>query len=463
MAIALIEARDDLDVNPPIKIFATDVHNGSLVKGREGVYTDEEVAGLNPERLARFFRKEAGGWRAKPELRGTIAFSNHNLLMDAPFTRIDLMSCRNTLIYFTQKSQRNAFWAFGFALRNGGTLMLGESEALGVAAPDFAEIAPPSRLFRKLRHRTTAGFKRIRRPSEIRPVAAPLHAFDTNRSATGSGRGRSTSTDRTINTAHEAVYAAEGVGALLISESKQLMQVLGEASEWLEFPSGPPPDDVMRLIKDVALRGAVGSVFRRLGDEEAPEEVVSLRNGDASRQVVLRGLHIRDGEATHALVYAKPHVVIGLSEFAGVEGTDVLNADHLRAKVAQLESDLEVMTRQLQTSVQQQESTYDEVSAANEQLVVSNEELQTSIEELSSVNEELRTVADEHEHRLQEVLELGADLEQSLDATNIGLILLNADLVIRRFSKPATNFFHLISSDVGRPFNHIRAQFVCEI
>ncbi len=460
VAMILLEARERLGLMVPVKVFATDIHDGFLAVAREGVYSEEQMNEVNPERRAEFFTAAADGWRVTPELRGTVAFSQHNILSDAPFTRIDLMVCRNTLIYFTRNAQMNAMWAFGFALRKGGVLMLGESEMLGVAGSDFAEISPPGCLFRKVDNHVTAGLRRSRGPLDIRlaPPKLPRSINLTSSRPGNIGRVPPPMQMMTLE-AHELIAKQLGLGGLVFNETRELTRIIGRGAEWLRFTAGPAPSDGVALIEDPILRGGVESILHQLGKGESdPAQPVTLASGGERELLLLRGSQVANGPTFHTLVYAVPPSL----QNDDVVLTEPRLADSdvpLAERVEWLEKELAMAREQLHSTLEQRDSSVADLAATNEELVVSNEELQTSIEELSSVNEELRTMADENEARLTEVLELGSDLEQILDAIDIGIILLNTDLTIRRYSEPATRYFHIVRTDIGRPFSHIRPDF----
>ncbi len=455
-AMALVEATERVDDQMELKVFATDVHERSLTVARDGWYAENDLTGIDPERRERFFQPEQGGWRIRPEIRGLVAFSHHNLLADAPFTRIDLLLCRNTLIYFNPAAQHSALWAFGFALREGGVLMLGESESLGPAEADFLEIASPTRLFRKVGDDATSSLRRARPPLAVRPTPLPAARSTTNPSSTVGVTRRSPTADRAAAAAHDAVLAAAGISGLVLDESRRLVQILGAGHEWLRFHRDPQPSDTVRLIEDPVLRSGVDTILRQLGDGiERPELLVTVANGERRRRITLQGVRTMDGSSVNHLVFATtagpaaPTEPLPLHDNAAGTGDDRLDL---------LETELDTVRNQLTQALTQQDESYADLAATNEELVVANEELQTSMEELSSVNEELRTVADQNEYRLNEVLELGADLEEILTSTQIGIVLLAPDLTIRRFSAPAANYFYVTRSDVGRPLDHVRTR-----
>jgi two-component system CheB/CheR fusion protein len=456
LAMLLDEARARIDPNLAVKIFATDVHDRALATARDGLYSEEELAGIDPERREAYFQAEDGRWRVVPELRAMIAFSNHNLLVDAPFTRIDLLACRNTLIYFTQSAQLNALWAFGFALRRGGVLVLGDSEALGPAEVDFNEVVDQHRIFRKVDDRVTAQLKRARQAYNghlAAPTPRRFPGLGPNGSP-GFRSGERALNERVALAAHSVIFATEQLGGLVFSPGRELLHVIGGATNWLRFPAGATPPDAVRLIEDPALRLGVEAVLRQLrADEVKPAQHDLTISLAATRQRVrLRGAVVREGQVSCHVVYAT-----AADRFQSDEDEILVVDGDAQSTIDELQAELAAARSQLNLALAQQDASMADLAASNEELMVANEELQTSMEELSSVNEELRTVADENEQRLVELLEIGADLEQILDATEIAVVLLDSTLRIRRFSEPARRYFNLLATDIGRPFTHLRA------
>lgn len=451
LAMALVEARDQVNTATPIKLFATDVHDGSLVTASKGWYPEADMANVNPERRERFFTPEADGWRVRPELRGLLAFSRHNLLVDPPFTGIDLISCRNTLMYLSAGAQRDAFWAFGFSLRNGGALVLGETESVGDAGPDYQAVG--TGLFRLINNRTSLTLRRRHRSSPLAPRRLPPSAM----------RPEVPSTAAVRSATYDLLLDDHGVGGIEIDRGGRLLHVYGIGSRWLRFRPGVALDDALALIEDVALRAAASELLRKLQSDVEPEPIdVSIDHRGERRILRLVGQSVTDPGREVYLVHGRlraPLARPGADVDADDEGADTGTIEALQRQVDDLQQHLDSTKRQLDEAVRHQEYSEQQLTATNEELLVSNEELQTSIEELSSANEELRTVADENEARLRDVLALGADLEQVLNATDIGVLLLNADTTVRRFSGTCSRYFNILESDVGRPFDHIRSIF----
>jgi|GEM_PF-530331 len=450
LAMLAVEARERLNIEVPIQVFATDVHEESLAAATEGVYSEAELDGVDQTRRRRFFRRHDDQWRVRDELRSMVTFARQNMLTDTPFSRIDLVSCRNTLIYFTATAQQRALWSIGFALRSDGILLLGTSESPGFLAPDFDPISSGNRLFRKSGESAIKSFRRRMGPDLLGTGSARL---SIPRQPAGP--------DQALLRAYDMILDQHFAAGLILDGRNEVLHVIGNAKHWLEYPSGRPSLDVHSLVKSPSLRLVIGSVLREVAqpDSGAVQRLVSLEGDDSedeSEPLLIQGQQIRSGGSNYTFISGRPverpvelptHLVPALIDPQDLD------------RIGQLESDLVYTRESLQAALEEQETSNEELNAANEELIASNEELQSSNEELSALNEELRTLNDEHHRRLQEVLELTADLEQILTSTEIGILLLNEDQTIRRFSDPARDFFHLMASDQGRPFDHIRARF----
>jgi len=453
IAMALIEAKEHFGIDVPIQIFATDVHEEALAKAAEGTYTESEVQNLGVERLHRFFREHSGGWRIREEIRAMVTFARHNMLTDTPFTRIDLTTCRNAMIYFTPTAQQRALWALGFALRHAGVLLLGTSESPGFLTPDFEPVVASSRIFVKTGDSAIKSFRRRMGADSVAvggvDIAVP----------------RSAGPDQALLKAYDKILDDSFAAGLLLDGRNEVLHVIGDARKWLEHASGRPSLDVNSIVRDPSLRLGISALLRDLKASETGESQRLVGQSEAedgatgpAAPLVMTARQIRSGGSSYVLVSARPaedrpEVYGELATMYGPEDLD---------RISHLESDLAYTRESLQAALEEQETSNEELNAANEELIASNEELQSSNEELSALNEELRTLNDEHHRRLQEVLELTADLEQILTSTQMGILLLNGDRTIRRFSDPARDFFHLMASDQGRPFDHIRARFDSE-
>jgi len=444
LTMLAMEAAERVDGTPPaVQTFATDVHGAALDTASAGAYSDDRMEAVSPARRQRFFERTNAGWVAKKELRSAITLARHNLLTDAPFTRVDLVSCRNLLIYFKNSAQERAVASMGFALRHGGVLFLGSSETVGFAAPDYERVSSTWRIYRKLSDNVERNFRRT----------PPMR---TDISIAGR-RTMSSSADLTVLRAYDEILNDQFAAGLLINDRRHVVYVMGKAKTWLEHSVGRPTNDVLSLVADSALRLTIGSTLRELeagADEATPRPLGAEYVDDDGNTFALLGRRIESGSnRPHFLVYVAP-TVAPVEVPTGPPTSLAGGLEHETALTA-MEAELRHNRESLQAALEEQETSNEELNAANEELIASNEELQSTNEELSSVNEELRTLNDEHQRRLDQVLELTADLEQLMSSTEIAVVFLSEERAVRRFNEPARDYFRIRDNDIGRPFDDI--------
>jgi two-component system CheB/CheR fusion protein len=455
-SIAILLHEQLAAANRPVnlKILATDVHKASLEVASAGVYSQEQIAGIGSERLQRFFIHKGDAYHVSSTVRENIVFAPHNVIRDAPFTKLDLISCRNLLIYFQAHAQKTVLTLFHFALKPGGYLFLGSSESPGGLMDEFDTLDEHSKIYRK---RRDIGLPRDlklplpRTASVVRTTPAP-------------GR-RSATVDPQILSAYDRLLDRFMPPSLLVNADGQLVDTFGGVETLLKIRPRRPTQNVLDLLPD-DLRGVVSGVLHRVR-----REVESLRfpgvpvPGREGRMSII-GEAIRDsrGELTHVLLSlaegetAPPAALV--PPFADVPGpmaildahqismsTDGLSQEQIRA----LEDELAYTKDHLQAAIHEHETANEELQATNEELIASNEELQSTNEELHSVNEELYTVNAEYQKKNVELQELNDDIEHLLNGTDVATIFLDRQLCIRKFTPRIAETFRVIPQDIGRP------------
>lgn len=472
IAMAFVEAAEKTPRSRALQVFATDLNDTLLEKARRGLYARTLAEDLSPERLRRFFVEEEGGYRISKSLREMVVFARQNFVTDPPFSRIDLISCRNLLIYLEPELQKKIFPTFHYALKPGGFLFLGASESVGAFTDLFEHfdkkqkifskrVAPPAALRLPLKKERAGGS-----PADAR---LPLAGATTGEDQPGvrSELGAQREADRlTLNQ-----FAPPGV---LIDSELRILQFRGPTSSFLTPPSGKATFDLLKMAREglmLPLRSAIqkakkeNKVVRRHGVRIAHDgsgttiglQVIPLRNLKQkcflvlfeSEEKAVPGARKKAGRAAPA-----PAPVKGWEEtrrIAELEETLAETRDYLQS----LQEQHEAASEELQAS-------NEEVQSANEELQSINEELETSKEELESANEELTTVNEEMASRNAELNLLNGDLLNLHASIRQAIILLDRDLTIRRFSVEAEKLFHLTAADIGRPLNGIRHDLVFE-
>lgn len=454
LAILLAEKAEEIGFKGKITVFATDVHKTSLDFASQGLYDRGRLTNVNPERMDRFFKKEGGDlFRVTAELRKLVVFAPHNLLNDPPFTRLDLVCCRNLLIYFQTDVQEKVISLFHFALKKDGVLFLGGSEGLGPFVGEFEVIANQHKLFRKIRDLKLAlnlVANRMERKSSL-----PVAVFQP-------GSTRTISIDRQVLSDYDTLLRRHMPPGLLVDEHREILHYFGNVAEYLKMPEGRAENNVLNLTED-NLHIALSTSLQRA--DSARQLVVTrnvrIKRGNSEFLVDLNVAPLPDEKShtTHYHVYferVRPTELLLPAEAPDDTEADSFDAEnHIRQHVADLEMELQSTRESLQTTVEELQTSNEELQATNEELLASNEELQSTNEELHSVNEELYSVNSEFERKNLELKLLNNDHENLLASTDIGTVFLDRQLRIRKYNPAIASFFKLMPQDIGRPIDHI--------
>jgi two-component system CheB/CheR fusion protein len=443
LAILLREHQARSGESLPVKIFATDVHRASLECASAGVYSEASLSEVAPERLARYFTRVKNGYQVAPELRQMIVFAPHNVIKDAPFTKIDLISCRNLLIYLAPLAQKKVISLFHFALNPRGVLVMGPSESPGELADEFEPIDERWKFFRKRREKRLP--PDIRLPSMIGygPGRLPPIMGQAPRGQAG--------VDGQVLRAYDELLQEYAPPSLLINGRRELVHSFSGASAYLKLRDGRPSNDVLDLVVE-DLRTPLATAVQQAVKKQSAVTLQGVRVhvDSAAKEIKLtvRPIADRMDEGEHYLVSLDAQFLRMPAQAEEGESIDLKQASHDRLQA--LEAELQYTKENLQATVEEMETSNEELQAANEELVASNEELQSTNEELHSVNEELYTVNAEYQKKIGELTEMTADLDSLLQSTEVGVIYLDRDLCIRKFTPKIAEMFHLLPVDIGR-------------
>lgn len=440
LAILVREQLDRLPKPIHIKIFATDVHRESLEVAGQGIYSEACLGDMSAERRERFFLRKEDNFQVAPELRKMVVFAQHNVIKDAPFTKLDLISCRNLLIYLQPLAQKKALSLFHFGLKAGGSLFLGPSESTGELEDEFDTLDARWKIYRKRRD--------VRLPTDIR-----LGAVSTTRLPAAGTPGLpplAGTTDSRLLGTYDAILNEFMPPSLLINEARELVQTFAGGSRYLRFRDGRFTSDVLDLVEP-ELRLALSGALQRAYKEKKPVVYkavhLHLPDSDPVVDVTVRPVSDRRSGALHALICLEEvQTVRDQGEPAQELDLSAAPREHLQA----LEMELRYTKENLQATIEELETSNEELQATNEELVASNEELQSANEELHSVNEELYTVNGEYQKKIAELTELTADMENLLTSAEVHTIFLDRKLCIRKFTPKIAETFHLLPQDIGR-------------
>ncbi len=449
LAILLKEAMLKFSRRNNLKIFATDAHKFSLEKAALGTFSDESVMNVPDKYLSKYFIKGDDNYKVKPVIRKMVVFAEHNVIKDPPFTKIDLVSCRNLLIYLQPNAQRKALSYFHFSLKTGGTLFLGPSETLGNLENEFLPIDKHWKIYKKRRDVRIADDTHFSHVPFMNKKRIPIF---TNKQT-------SPQTEIRISRAYELLLQQYVPPSLLIDENRRLIHSFGPAREFLTPPSGRFDLDILSMVEG-DLRIAISTALQRAEKENKAiaYKGIKFMSGDKAinLQVIVKPLIDKASDVDHYLVI--------LEEIKKEPGFDKKTTKHdknfrpdkeAKAHIKELEEELQFTKEHLQATVEELETSNEELQATNEELLASNEELQSTNEELHSVNEELYTVNGEYERKIEELTQLNNDIDNLMNSTMIGTVFLDKNLKIRKYTPAIKNQFSIMSQDIDRPLFHI--------
>ncbi len=457
LAMLLIEQLHAAQKTLDIQIFATDVDTDALEFARAGVYPESIAADVPPHCLRRFFTQGDHSYRVSKELREAVTFAEQNLIADPPFSRIDLISCRNLLIYLEPPIQKKIVSLLHFALADGGYLFLGSAETMGQQEDLFETVSKKWRVYRRVG------------PTRHDKVQFPVvPAPDVDRRRERPQIPTSPDLGRLANFAQQLLLERYAPASVVINRKYEILYFCGRTEDYLTQPPGLPTHDLVATAREglqTTLRGAVHRALR----ENQPLTInarVKRHNVFQRVQATIEPLKVANEMEGLLLVSfrdepeetaAAPAATQPPSPHAGLDDSLV---PQLEYELKTTREDLQTSIEELETSNEELKSANEEVMSINEELQSTNEELETSKEELQSLNEELTTVNNQLESKVAELEAMNNDLENLLASTNVPTIFLDTQLCIRRFTPPtATRLFKLIPSDVGRPLGDIVQRF----
>jgi two-component system CheB/CheR fusion protein len=459
LAIVLLEYLGEKAADFHIQIFATDVSDSIIQKARLGIYPESIALDITPDRLRRFFQKVEGGFQINKAIRDMCVFARQDLGKDPPFSKLDLISCRNVMIYLGQILQKRIMPIFHYALNPEGILFLGSSETVGGFTDSFKSVDKRFRIYSK-------------NSTPITPLMELVPHFQAEEHKTK--HQAETSRPELQRSIDQILLSRYAPASVVVNEKLDIVQFIGLTGRYLDPVPGDASLNILKLVKP-GLLGELRVAFQKIRKSGAYRKEGLLLAEDAGlKPINLELIPVKDGggKYTHYVVVFEnvtrtapvtPSSADHRKPRGAVKGSTAAKKTQVDMETAQLKAELEATHDYLQSIIEEQRTTNEELRSANEEIQSSNEELQsineemeTAKEELQSTNEELTTVNEELQQRNDELTQLNNDLSNVLSSVQIPIVMLGNDLRIRRFTPTAEKVLNFISTDVGRPITDIK-------
>ncbi|MBN1968555.1 MAG: PAS domain-containing protein [Candidatus Delongbacteria bacterium] len=460
LAIVTREAMEKLGISRDIKIFATDIDKNAILTAGNGVYPESIAADLSPKLLSKYFYQKGDHYKVSRNIREMVVFAQHNLVMDPPFTNIDLVSCRNLLIYLQPILQQKALQMFNFSLNPQGILFLGSSETVGEMADYFVTINQKCKLYE-------AKGKSL----SVAQALVPVYSKDKNRSRfdesvvySSWGRHSSNSEESKILTRFVEILPDNIIPlTVIVNEQLEIVYTLGNTEGFFKIPTGRVIYEITKMTNkelSIPLSTGIQKVFRTKEPITYTNIRMSIFGNEKNVKIKIIPILPKKGQEPLVAAFIDLITEDNVSQAANVNGELYDIGEEAKLRINDLEAELQFTKENLQATIEELETSNEELQATNEELLASNEELQSTNEELQSTNEELYTVNSEYQNKINELTELNNDVDNLLTSSRIGKLLLDEDLQIRRFSPETRNIFLILESDVGRPITHLAHKLV---
>jgi two-component system CheB/CheR fusion protein len=453
LAIVFREALEGLrqPKNLILQLFATDLDREAIEKARLGIYPSNIAADVSSDRLRRFFVEDERGYRVSKEIREMVVFAPQNIIFDPPFTRLDILSCRNLLIYLAPELQKKLIPLFHYALTPGGVLFLGSAETIGTYTGLFSSADGKNRVYRRLETGTGAALVEFPAPFVTKPF----------RPEAAGATGVTASAPNLQVMADHLLLQRFSPAAVLTSDKGDILYISGRTGKYLEPAVGRASMNLFAMARE-GLRIDLTSAFAAALRDDEPVTVngISIGTNGGTQTVNLTVQKITEPKELRGTVMVViADVPQGRDEVSKAQTARAARSsgrsEHLEKELQRSHDEVQTIREEMQTSQEELKSTNEELQSTNEELQSTNEELTTSKEEMQSMNEELQTVNHELQGKVDELSRSNNDMKNLLNSTDIATLFLDEDLRVRRFTSPTAGIIKLIPSDVGRPISDI--------
>ena len=431
-----------------LQIFATDLDHDAIDEARKGVFTENIVANVSPKRLNRFFVKTEGGFRVKTEIREMVVFAKHNVIMHAPFTKMDIISCRNMLIYMELELQKKILGLFSYSLNSNGILVLGSAETLGNQRQLFTTVDAKRKIFKQSSS------------SHLPELSDFPSSFSQTSPAHTENEGISKSYANIQSLADQLLLQHFSPPGVLVNEKGDIIYISGRTGKYLEPSVGKANMNIFAMLRE-GLRNEFPPAFRKVLKTKETVVLHHLKvdtNGSTQNvDVKIQWINKPDGlKGMIMIVFLDlPKTDIKLKANKGDKNLQSTKQAELEDELQRTREEMQSNIEEMQTAQEEQKSTNEELQSTNEELQSANEELTTSKEEMQSLNEELQTLNAELQAKVEEYLRMSDDMKNLLNSTDIATLFLDKELNIRRYTDEVTKIFKIIKTDIGRPLTDL--------
>lgn len=451
LAIVFKEALEKVKKNRRValQIFATDLDNDAIEKARKGYFSKNIIADVSSTRINRFFTADGDGYHVNTSIREMVVFAPHNVIKDPPFTKLDILSCRNLLIYMESELQKKLMALFNYSLNPDGILILGTAETVGPLNEGYNEINPKLKIY-----------KRTSIMSKTEFVDFPS-SFRQSRSVITEKSDVAKSVENIQTIADQILLQQFAPPSVLVNSKGDIVYITGRTGKYLEPLAGKANWNIHAMARE-SLRHELPAAFRQVLQSFDPVILHKVKIGtnggsqyvDVTLQRIEHPLSVR---GMIMVVFADVPIPHGGKDTVPARGKGKIDVkeEELRTIIQRGQEELQSLREEMQTSQEELKSTNEELQSTNEELQSTNEELTTSKEEMQSLNEELQTVNAELQSKLSDLLKANDDMKNLLNSTEVATLFLDRDLNVRRFTDSVTNIFKLRTTDIGRPFTDL--------
>ncbi len=430
-----------------VKIFATDIDQVAINTASKGYYHQDSLKNVKPEWVSKYFIKEGNEYKVSSNLRKMVVFAKHDITKDPPFSKIDLLTCRNMLIYMNPILQKNILQKFHFALNEDGYLFLGNSENIGNLKDVMKEIDKKWKIYQCISKTRAGEFGAYLNPIEKTGLGMPAHKAKN-------------ALTHLSDIFKETLLDEYQFAGIFIDKDFEVKQAIGAFKNFISFPEGNFNFNLLKLVPQdlsVVLSTSIRKAIKE--NEKVVQRKVKVTTGKKHRSINIVIKPYLDQKT-----YLQPFLFVIFSEAEKEvkpvrRSSNTENVDLVAERIEELETELRDTKENLQAVIEEVESANEELQSSNEEIISSNEELQSTNEELQSLNEELHTVNAEHQLKIRELIELNDDLNNYFNNSEVGQVLVDKNLVVRKFTPRARMQINLIDGDIGRPIGDLTTNF----